>query len=113
VLFQAGGAENCPGIKDHRRSWPAMLAVTGTRDSFVRSERVPAFDTPDRWNEQAVLLGAHERRVRVVLLGEIRSRRGIRIVNDGEDWYGNGYGHFGAYGVQLVVRELKHAEAIP
>jgi YD repeat-containing protein len=114
VLFQAGGGENCPGIKDHRRSWPARLDVTGTRDSFVRRERVPTFRTPDGWVKQLELLGARERRVRIVLLGEIRSRRGIRIVVDEDgDRFGNGYGQMGRLGVQLVVKELKHAEAIP
>lgn len=107
----------CPGAQGHKRSWIPAMQLTTPEDleadegSVSFREKAPTLsDLGSVLCEEFIRTGTSG--AIVILTGELKTRKGIRIERRGDDIIGNGFGQGGAFSALLVVRTVVAVEDV-
>ncbi len=117
----SGGTDDkpCTAVEHQGHTWPPQIAVNeyGAGDEI---EDGPAKFESDVEQINSMLSepkrlvsGRDDLVIKVTLVGELRSRKGIKILRSKDGWYvGDGYGQSGQYPAQLVLKTVEDAKVV-
>jgi hypothetical protein len=106
----------CPGLSKSGRQWPSSIYLTWPGENpedgspgFVpdSTEIKQTLSEVNKAVEEDRLQGGHSLTYVATFIGELRSRKDIRIImNEDGSYSGNGYGQLGRYPASLVIKSV-------
>jgi hypothetical protein len=120
ILQDRPGDEPCGEVRRQGRTWPPAIAVTQWAEGSDLEDGPAAFESDTEEIKgalgQAEKLVSRDSTLSIVATfeGELRSRKGIKIVRTTEGWYmGNGYAQGGQYPALLVLKTVRDVKVVP
>jgi hypothetical protein len=115
----AGDDKPCVAVVQAGQTWPPDIALIQYVRGSEIEDRPPSFESDARQIEnmlsepQRVVSDRGDLVIAVTLVGELRSRKDIRILRSKEGWWaGNGYGQSGQYPAVLVLKTVADARVV-
>jgi hypothetical protein len=114
VLSDNVGDKQCIGVQRQGHTWPPQIAL----DQYVRGSEIeggPVKFESDFAQIDGILSeprraakGRDDLSIEVTFVGQLRSKKSIRILRSEDGWYmGTGYGQGGQYPALLVIRNAQ------
>jgi hypothetical protein len=120
ILQDQPGDEPCKEVRRQGRTWPPAIAVTQWAEGSDLEDGPAALESDieeiKSALDEAEKLVSRDHTLAIVATfeGELRSRKGIKIVRTTEGWYmGNGYAQGGQYPALLVLKTVRDVKVVP